>query len=111
MIAKINALIIDFGFWLILFYGKCDDKVTMQAFGGVYSISSLIFCFKDSPFRLIAMILVRNRDKAIVNRLLQCFQPLGFVAIQRNTDDFQALGIEFIVEGYHFRICFPADLE
>ena len=83
----------------------------MQAFGGVYSISSLIFCFKDSPFRLIAMILVRNRDKAIVNRLLQCFQPLGFVAIQRNTDDFQTLGIEFIVESYHFRICFPADLE
>ena len=36
----------------------------MQAFGGIYSISSLIFCFKDSPFRLIAMILVRNRDKA-----------------------------------------------
>lgn len=43
----------------------------MQAFGGIYSISSLIFCFKDSPFRLIAMILVRNRDKAIVNSLIQ----------------------------------------
>lgn len=43
----------------------------MQAFGGVYFISSLIFCFRDSPFRLIAMILVRNRDKAIVNSLLQ----------------------------------------
>ncbi len=43
----------------------------MQAFGGVYFISSLLFCFRDSPFRLIAMILVRNRDKAIVNSLIQ----------------------------------------